>query len=103
MRCPLCASAYMLKSIEDFDYTQLAGLRGKTVTLVNIPIYRCHGCGPTADCFEVARIGPLTRELEAAGALHVKRLWCQLIDNEWVLSMASGPVPSKRPTKRSKK
>ena len=89
----------MTKDIRDFDYTRFAGLRGKTVILVGIPIYWCEGCGPSADCFEIARLGPLTRELEAAGALHVKQLWCRLIDNEWVLSMASGPVPKKRSKK----
>jgi hypothetical protein len=81
----------MIQVVEDFDYTHYIKLRGKIVILCGIPIFRCAACGPSADVFEIARMGPLHRELDAAQALHVKKLWCRLVDNEWVVAVSMAP------------
>jgi hypothetical protein len=92
----------MIASVGDFDYSHLAGLRGVTVILRDITFYQCEGCWPPAQFVEIRCMGPLTRELEAAGALHVKQLWCSFRDNEWAIAFkpAEGPAVSKRRGRR---
>ena len=88
MKCLVCAQP-MNARVDDFDYSRLAGLRGVTVTLRDVTVHQCGGCGPKSVFVEIRRIGDLTRELEAAGALHVKQLWCVFRDNEWAVVLAS--------------
>jgi hypothetical protein len=78
----------MLKLEEDVDYTRLAGLRGKAVTLTDIRIHQCEKCGPASRFIELPRWGSLVRELEACRGLLVKHLWCRFdVDGaEWVFA-----------------
>jgi hypothetical protein len=87
----------MRSDVDDFDYTRLAGLRGKTVTLVDVLIFRCEGCGSFADFVKIARIADLQCELDATKGLNVKRLRCRFTDDKWVIAMLS---PPKRSSKR---
>lgn len=79
----------MRKRVGDFDYTRLAGLRGKTVALSDVTIYECEGCGPSASYVQIPRMADLHRALDAGKALRVKRLWCRFADNEWALVVES--------------
>jgi hypothetical protein len=90
----------MVKRVGDFDYTSLAGLRGKIVILSDVSIYDCKGCGPIASYVEISRMADLHRELNAARALLVKRLWCRFDNNEWVLGMESHDAPTIRSKKK---
>ena len=90
--------------VDDFDYSRLAGLRGVTVTLRDVTLYQCEGCGPKSAFVEICRIAQLTRELEAARAIHVKQLWCSFRDNEWAIAIVSTAEqpPSPRKSRRGK-
>jgi hypothetical protein len=101
MRCLSCENP-MVKRVGDFDYTNLAGLRGKIVILSDVSIYGCKGCGPAATYVEISRMADLHRELVAAGALLVRRLWCRFVNNEWVLVMESNGAPPRRLTKKKR-
>jgi hypothetical protein len=76
----------MLELEEDVDYTSLADLRGKTVTLTDIKIYQCSGCGPVSRYIELPRWGSLHSELEACTGLRVKHLWCRFNGTEWAIA-----------------
>jgi hypothetical protein len=93
MKCLVCQKP-MITVVRDFDYSRLAGLRGVTVLLRDITTYQCEGCGPTSALVEIRCMGPLTRELEAVGALHVKQLWCSFRDNEWVIAFKPAKEPA---------
>ena len=83
----------MIARVGDFDYSRLAGLRGVTVTLRDVTTYQCEDCGPKSAFVEIWRFANLTRELEAARAIHVKQLWCSFRDNEWAIAIASTKEP----------
>jgi len=85
VKCLNCQKP-MTASTGDFNYTRLAGLRGVTVTLCDVTIHQCVGCGPTSMFVEIRRIADLERELTAAKVLHVKQFWCSFHDNEWVIA-----------------
>ena len=89
----------MIARVGDFDYSRLAGLRGVTVTLRDVTLYQCEGCGPKSAFVEICRIANLTSELEAARTIHVKRLWCSFRDNEWAITIASTAEPPQPPRK----
>jgi len=99
MKCLSC-QRLMAKYVGDFDYTSLAGLRNKTVVLSDVSIYECKHCGPATSYVEISRMADLHRELRAARAVLVKRLWFRFINDEWVLIMESHRKPSKRSKKK---
>jgi hypothetical protein len=68
--CPGCGKR-MVATIGDYDYTKLAALRGKTVTLGEVRVYTCT-CGE--EYVEIPRMAALHRALVAADALTVKAL-----------------------------
>ncbi len=82
MKCTECGGN-LLKSRGDHEYN--AGIKGVTVTLLDIEHLECAKCGRKS--FEIQRIGQLHRDLEAAATTrkhhgkHVKR--CQ-----WLISMS---------------
>jgi len=92
MKCLGCEKP-MNARVEDFDYSRLAGLRGVTVTLRDVTLHQCEGCGPKSMFVEICRIADLTRELEAAGTIHVKQLWCSFRDDEWSIAIATTSAP----------
>jgi hypothetical protein len=84
VKCGKCDQP-MRVSTDDLDYTKLAGLRGKTVILVDVVFFHCDGCGPSARLFEIPRMAALHRELAAAKAIRVKTLVGRFTDaDEWV-------------------
>lgn len=88
MKCTTCQTP-MIKSQADVDYTRLASLRGKAVTLIDVTTYQCERCGPTSRFVELPRWGSLVRELEACHGLRVKHLWCRFESGEWTFSFAT--------------
>lgn len=87
----------MVRDIEDFDYTRLAGLRGKIVVLLDVVIHRCERCGPTGGRVEISRLAELDRTLVAARTLRVDRLWCRFVEGEWTIVLEpKGKTQTKR-------
>jgi hypothetical protein len=82
MKCLSCEKP-LRERIGDFDYTRLAGLRGKTVIMSDATLLECEGCGYSS--IDIPRMAALHRELDAAKKLPVKRLWCRFTANEWVI------------------
>jgi hypothetical protein len=91
VKCLSCAKP-MRKSVGDFDYTRLADLRGKIVTLSDVTTYECKDCGPSASYVEIPRIGALHRELAAAKPLIVKHLRCRFVDDAWTFVLELEPM-----------
>ena len=92
MKCLGCEKP-MIARVDDFDYSRLAGLRGVTVTLRDVTVYQCEGCGPKSAFVVIRRIADLTRELAAAKAIHVKQLWFSFHDDEWSMTIAANGAP----------
>jgi hypothetical protein len=88
----------MEKRVEDLDYSQLAGLRGRTVILQQITVHVCPRCKDQS-FIEIPRLGSLTRELTAARALHLKKLRFEFVENEWVIVLEMTPKALKKPRK----
>jgi hypothetical protein len=61
----------MVATVGDYDYTKLAALRGKTVTLGDVRVYDCE-CDE--QYVEIPQMAALHRALVAADALTVKAL-----------------------------
>lgn len=90
MSCPYCNDPNLIDVSRDYDYTRMAGLRGKKVMLREVSVTNCARCGDGH--VTIPRLAQLHRELEACRALTVKELHATFIDNEWVVSFA---VPKK--------
>lgn len=102
MKCPTCQTS-MLKLKEDVDYTRLAGLRGKTVTLTGLTIYQCKHCGPASSYIEYPRLGSLVRELEACRATLAKHVVGRFNGTDWTFAFAFEPLKDRaRPRRKPK-
>lgn len=87
MTCTDC-NKRMTATSGDYDYTKLAGLRGKTVTLDDV---RMHTCACGKEFVEIPRMAPLHRALAAADALTVKALRLRYDKKEgWIVVI---PMP----------
>ena len=74
----------MTATVGDFDYTQLAGLRGKRVTLRGVLLYKCGASGSCDfNSVEIPRLANLCEELAAAARLRTKTLGCSFVNGAW--------------------
>jgi hypothetical protein len=87
MKCQTCQLP-ITGVVGDFDYTHLAGLRGKRVTLRDVVVFQCPHCKPML-YVEIQRLANLHEELAAAGKLRAKSLSCRLVHGCWAITIGA--------------
>lgn len=90
MNCHKCGEL-LDSSVTNYDYTKLAGLPGKTVTLVDVEVRQCCKCDETS--VELWRMADLHRELEAARVLKLANLRLRYESEDgWVVLIDATPA-----------